>query len=236
MNSSYQTLFENYVVFIQQYKDFSHENWVTSDRFIIPKSIINFVATLPGKNLPVHGSVITSGGIVPPRNLHSCEPQDIGKLPDETRQILFKYDCDCVPLFENQHGAQNARDNLASLWGIQLSPTSPTNSSGHSVPATPLSDPSATTTPQTKSPSFFESLRSEHVPWIFGFDENRQETPNTSMLSEGNFESPKTPTPQTDTEDLTVTPNNIETPKVCSTPKKKEIWNCTMWTIWKLIA
>ena len=124
-----------------------------------------------------------------------------------------------MPLFENQLGAQDARDNLASLWGIQLSPTSPTSSSEHSVPATPLS---ATTTPQTKSPSFFETLCNEHVPWIFGFDENRQETPNTSMLSEANFESPKTPTPQVDTEGLTVTPNNMETPKVCSAPKKRK--------------
>ena len=41
----YQTIFESYVVFIQQYKDFSHENWVTSDRFIIPKPIVDFVAT-----------------------------------------------------------------------------------------------------------------------------------------------------------------------------------------------
>ena len=118
-------MFENYVVFIQQYKNFSRENWVTSDRFNIPKSIIDFVATRPGKNLPVHQSVITSGGLVPPRNLHSCEQQDIGKLTDETKQILFKYDCDCVLLFENQLGAQDARDILASLWGIQLSPTSP---------------------------------------------------------------------------------------------------------------
>ena len=145
-----------------------------------------------------------------PRNLHPCEPQDIGKLPDETKQIVFKYDCDCVPLFQNQIGAQSARDNLASLWGIQLTPMSSTSSSGHSVPATPLSDPSATTTPHTNSLSSFESLCCEHVLWIFGFDENRQETPNTSMLSEANFESPKTPTPQTDTGDLTFTPNKLE--------------------------
>ena len=58
----------------------------------------------------------------------------------------------CVPLFENQLGAQDARDNWASLWSIQLSPTSPMSSLVHSVPATPLSDPSATTTPQTKCP------------------------------------------------------------------------------------
>ena len=63
----YQTMYENYVDFIQQYKDFSMKNWITSDRVTIPKSIIDFVAILPGKNLPTHGSVITSGGLVPPQ-------------------------------------------------------------------------------------------------------------------------------------------------------------------------
>ena len=170
----HQTMFVNNVVFIEQFRDFSHDNWVTSGRFIISKSIIGFVAILPGKNLPVHASVITSGGLVPPQKLHLCEPQDIGKLPDETKQTLFKYNCDCVPLSEYQLGAEDARGNFATFWGIQLPPPSPTSSSGHSVTATRLSDPGATTTPQTKCSSFFESLYREHVPWIFGFEENRQ--------------------------------------------------------------
>ena len=159
---------------------------------------------------------------MPPRKLHSFEPQDIENLPDETKQILFKYDCDCVQLFEYQLGAQDARDNLARLWCIHLSPRSPKSSLGHSLPANLLRDPSATTTLQTKSPSFFESFCSEHVSWIFGFDQIGQETPNTSLLSEANFESPKTPTPQTDTGDSTVTTNNMETPNVCSAPKKRK--------------
>ena len=174
------------------------------------------------KNLPAHGSIITSGGLVPPQQLQSCEPQDIATLPDETKQLLFKYDCGCVPLFENQLGAQDARDNLASFWGIQLSPTSPTNSSGQSLPTTPLSDPSATTTPQSSSPSFFAALSRDQVPWIFGNGTTSQETPDTTMLSEANFESPKTPVPESDGEDKTITPNNLETPKVCRAPKKRK--------------
>ena len=97
---------------------------------------------------------------MPLQNWHSCEPQDIGKLPEKTKQII-KYDSDCVPLSEKKFGAQDARDNLTSLWGIQLSPTSPANSSRHSVPATLLCDTIATTTQHTKSPSFFESIYSE---------------------------------------------------------------------------
>ena len=105
------------------------KNWITSDRIIIPKSIIDFVATLLGINLPAHRSVKVSDDLVPPQQLQLCKPQVIATLPDETKQLLFKYDCGCVPLFENQLGAQDSRDNLASLWGIQLSPTQPAISS-----------------------------------------------------------------------------------------------------------
>ena len=42
------------------------------------------------------------------------------------------------------------------------------------------------------------------------------------MLSEANFESPKTPVPESDGEDKTITPNNLETPKVCRAPKKRK--------------
>ena len=160
---------------------------------------------------------------MPPQKLHYCEPQDIGKLPNETKQMLLKYDCDCVPLFENRLGAEDARDNLASLWAMQLVPTSPTNSSGQSVPASLQSDPSVTTTPQTKNPSFFESFCSEHVFWILGFDDNRQGTPIISMLSEANFDSLKIPTQQIDTGDLTVTPNNMQTPKFAAHQKKRNL-------------
>ena len=95
------------------------QNWITSDRFIIPKPIIDFVANLPGKNLTTHGSVITSLGLVPKQQLQLYEPLDITTLPDETKQLLFNYDCDCVPIFKHQLGAKDARDNLVSLWGVQ---------------------------------------------------------------------------------------------------------------------
>ena len=127
-----------------------------------------------------------------------------------------------MPLFENQLGAQDALDNLASLWGIQLSPTSPASSSGQSLPATPLSDLSATTTPQSTSPLFFEALSRDQVPWIFGIGKTSQETCDTTMLSEANFETPKTPVPESDREDKTITTNNLKTPKVCRAPRKRK--------------
>ena len=41
------------------------------------------------------------------------------------------------------------------------------------------------------------------------------------MLSESNSESPKTPIPESDGEDKTITPNNLETPKYAEHLKKK---------------
>ena len=196
--------------------------WITSDRFIIPKSIIDFVATLQGKNLRTHGSVKTSGGLVPPQKMQSCESEDIATLPDEIKQLLLKYHCDSVQLFENRHEAQDARDNLASLCRIQLLPTSPAISLGQSLPTTPLSDPSASTTPHSTSPSIFEARSGDQVPWMFGIGQTSQDRPDAAMLSEANFESPKTIVLDSDGEHKTITANNLETPKVCRAATKRK--------------
>ena len=135
------------------------------------------------KNLPTHGSVITCGGLVPTQNLQPWEPKDIATLLDETKQFIFKYDCDCVPLFKNQIGTQDAGDNLASLWGIQLLPTSPATFSGQSLPTNPLIDLSATTKPHSTSPSILEALSRDQVPWMFGIGKTSQETPKTKTFS-----------------------------------------------------
>ena len=40
------------------------------------------------------------------------------------RRILYIYDCDCVPLFENQFGTYQAYENLVDMWGAKSSPSS----------------------------------------------------------------------------------------------------------------
>ena len=67
----YQTMFDNYFVFFATVKTFLTNTGLP--RFIISNTIIGFVATLPSKEkIPVHGSVMISGRLVPPRKLHSC--------------------------------------------------------------------------------------------------------------------------------------------------------------------
>ena len=77
-------------------------------------------------------------------------------LPEEVRRILYKYDCNCVPLFENQLGTYQAYDeNLGDIWGVKSSPSSPDSqppSVSVSVPTTPAVDPCPTFT-ATPSPS-----------------------------------------------------------------------------------
>ena len=89
--------------------------------------------------------------------MHSTEET----LPEEVRRILYRYDCDCVPLFENQLGTYQAYENLGDIWGVKSSPSS-TDSQPPSVsvrvPTTPAVDPSPTFTP-TPSPSLFEDFQ-----------------------------------------------------------------------------
>ena len=157
-----RTFYENFVVFIQQKRtNEKEENWTTLEHFMIPKIFNNFIATLPDKkeSEDCGGTFITSGGFVPPLSLtHPLYPYDIVTLPKDTRTILYKYDCDCVPFFENQLGVVRACNDLADLWGLPHSPESPPPTPG--CVSTPTSDPSATVTPES-SPSLFSPVTEE---------------------------------------------------------------------------
>ena len=56
----YQTVFENFVVLIQQKRQ--GDVWQTYQHCLIPKLFINAIASLPEKTEPAECSVITSGG------------------------------------------------------------------------------------------------------------------------------------------------------------------------------
>ena len=105
----YQTVFENFVVLIQQKR--KNDLWYTYQHYLIPKLFMNSIAALTEKTEPAESSIITSGGHLPPKTIpqmHSTEEP----LPEEVRRILYRYDCDCVPLFENQLSTYQAYKNL----------------------------------------------------------------------------------------------------------------------------
>ena len=154
----YQTVFENFVVLIQQKR--KNDLWYTYQHCLIPKLFINAIAALQEKTEPAECSIFTSGGHLPPKTI----PQMLSTeetLPEEVRRILYRYDCDCVPLFENQLGTYQAYENLGDMWGVKYSPSSLDSqppSVSVSVPTTPAVDPSPTFTPNP-SPSLFEDSR-----------------------------------------------------------------------------
>ena len=80
-------------------------------------SLINAIAALPNKTEPSESSIITSGGLLPPKSTPAFENHVVDTLTDEVRRIFYRYDCECVPLCENQLGVYRACDELADMWG-----------------------------------------------------------------------------------------------------------------------
>ena len=84
-----------------------------------------------------------------------------------TRTILCKYDCDCVPFFENRLGVVWACNDLADLFGLPHSPESPPATPG--CFSTPTSDPNVTVSVDSRklTVSVFPRYR-EKLAWNFG--------------------------------------------------------------------
>ena len=114
-------------------------------------------------------AVLLHQGDIYLQNLPTFKHLGMKSLPDDVKRILFRYDCNCVPLFENQLGAYQACENLADMWGIKSSPCSPENQSqldSASLPVTPAVDPSPSLTP-TSSPSLFAGIHKNNSTALF---------------------------------------------------------------------
>ena len=154
----YQTMFETFVLMIQQKRQ--GDVWQNHQHCLLPKFFINAIASSPVKTEPAECSFITSGGHLAPKTLPTFQHLGMKSFPDDVKPILFRYDCNCVPLFENQLGAYQACENLADMCGIKLSPCSPENYlqlDSTSLPVRPAVDPSPSLLP-TSSPSLFAGI------------------------------------------------------------------------------
>ena len=220
---AYQTFYENFIVLIQQKKFNEKDVWNTQQHCMIPKIFLNFLSQLPDKpsSDSIEGSYITSGGIIPPSKLEDpLVAYDIVNLPAPVKKILYKYDCDTVPFFENQLGVTQACDDLADLWGLPRSPESP---SAPTPAVTPAIDPSPAVSPAT-SPSLFENMKN----CISSSQENFSGL--WSNLSGTNFETPiKTEHNQENqgtASTIEITPVNTENPETINAPKKRKSSTC----------
>ena len=146
---------------------------------------------------------------MPPKTTPAFENHDVDTLTDEVRRIFYRYDCECVPLCENQLGVYRACDELADMWGLKSAPDSPTSLT--SVPVTPAVDPSPTVTP-TPSPSLFAEISKSYQEKFC----NGNQDFDLNILSGTSFH-----TPQQSNSALFETPESGETPQVCAAPKKR---------------
>ena len=146
---------------------------------------------------------------MPPKTTPAFENHDVDTLTDEVRRIFYRYDCECVPLCENQLGVYRACDELADMWGLKSAPDSPTSLT--SVPVTPAVDPSPTVTP-TPSPSLFAEISKSYQEKIC----NGNQDFDLNILSGTSFL-----TPQQSNSALFETPESVETPQICAAPKKR---------------
>ena len=90
---------------------------------------------------------------------HFLYPYDIVTLPKETRTIQYKYDCDCVPFFENQSGVVWDCNDLPVYGAFRIhQPPKP------GCVSTPTSYPSATVAPEISRSQFFPATE-EKFAW-----------------------------------------------------------------------
>ena len=135
---------------------------------------MNAIAALPEKTDTSESTTFTSGGHLPVNVVPAFQDCSMDTLSEEIKRIFYRYDCDCVPLFENQLGVYQACDDLGNLWGIKTSPSSPDSETTlASLSTTPAVDPSPTVTP-APSPSLFAGFHNNNNPpnSFDNFDEN----------------------------------------------------------------
>ena len=53
--------------------------------------------------------------VLPPKIKTAFKNHDVDTLTEEVRRIFCRYDCECVPLCENQLGVYQACDQLADI-------------------------------------------------------------------------------------------------------------------------
>ena len=216
----YQTNHENFLVVVQQKRYNEKDEWNTLNHCLLPRIFVNFMAKLPEKRpTDTHGGAIfTSGGIIPPSKVpDNLSSYNIVDLPENLKNVFYKYDCDMVPFIENQLGVVEACDSLADIWGLARSPESPFQPTPCT---TPVRDPSPSVSSFESSPSLFSKL------WEKQISDQRSASALLDNLSGTNFEKPvenkqsedgeSTPEP-----DSTTTPLNRETQRVLKAPRKR---------------
>lgn len=102
----------NYAI-IQQEKQ--KDDWITENHIMIPKYMISFMAELQLKQLRKESLRTVDGDT----SIENQQVVDEKELPEDLRKLLFRYDSECIPFYENQEGVWQEMEMLESFWGIE---------------------------------------------------------------------------------------------------------------------
>ena len=116
----YETWFHKLVAIVREEK--SDDEWKMKNSKSVPKDIF---ALLKSKSVPPN--IVSSLGNVglAEENFQIRTNVDRFELPVSVREVLFHFDCEDIPLSENQLGYMSDLETLEWYWEIVSNPQSP---------------------------------------------------------------------------------------------------------------
>ena len=116
----YETWFNKSVPIVREEK--SDDEWTVKNSISVPKDIFGL---LKSKSVPPN--IVSSLGNVDLAEeiFHVRTNVDRFGLPVSVREVLFRFDCEDIPLSENQLGYMSDLETLEWYWEIVSNPQSP---------------------------------------------------------------------------------------------------------------
>lgn len=147
---------------IQQEKE--RDEWTIQNHIMLPKHLVTYLVELQLRQMRESETTGFDDAEEKEKTI------DEKTLPENIRKLLFRYDSDCIPLYENQEGVWREMELLESFWGINT-----INSPVENVRSPALFEPLITTTDELSNPTPTTDQASVRKAAVA--DDNLTETP-----------------------------------------------------------
>ena len=98
------------------------QEWSTKSHIMLPNYVLDHIDLLRQERKRMYKSPTIHRSYPA---LEKTEINDAGYLEESPRKILFRYDCDSIPLYENQEGFFRNYAEREGYWDIQTTIYSP---------------------------------------------------------------------------------------------------------------
>ena len=98
------------------------QEWSTKSDLMLPNYVLDYIDLLRQERKRMYESPTLHQSYPA---LEKTEINDAGYLKESPRKILFRYDCDSIPLYENQEGLIRDYNEREGYWDIQTTISSP---------------------------------------------------------------------------------------------------------------